>query len=47
MGFEDLEWFNGGLFEDDAAHPMEKAQIATTLKGVTLDWSSIDPKYAV
>ena len=43
VGFEDVEWFNGGLFEDDTALPMDKSQIETTLKASTLDWSSIDP----
>ena len=43
VGFEDVGWFNGGLFEDDAALPMDKSQIETTLKASTLDWSSIDP----
>ncbi len=43
VGFEDVDWFNGGLFEDDAALPMDKAQIETTLKAAALDWSSIDP----
>ena len=43
VGFEDVEWFNGGLFEDDAALPMDDSQIATTLKAAALDWSSIDP----
>ena len=43
VGFEDVDWFNGGLFEDDAALPLDKSQIKTTLKASTLDWSSIDP----
>ena len=43
IGFEDVEWFNGGLFEDDEALPMDEAQIATTLKAAALYWSSIDP----
>ena len=43
VGFEDVEWFNGGLFEDDATLPMDKDQIETTLKASALDWSSIDP----
>ena len=30
VGFETVEWFNGGLFEDDATLPMDKAQIDTT-----------------
>ena len=43
VGFETVEWFNGGLFEDDSTLPMDKAQIETTLKASALDWSSIDP----
>ena len=43
VGIEDVEWFNGGLFEDDATLPMDRAQIETTLKASALDWSSIDP----
>ena len=43
VGFEAVEWFNGGLFEDDATLPMGKAQIETTLKASKLDWSNIDP----
>ena len=43
VGFETVEWFDGGLFEDDAALPMDKAQIETTLRASKLDWSSIDP----
>jgi len=43
VGFETVEWFNGGLFEDDATLPMDKDQIETTLKASELDWSNIDP----
>ena len=43
VGFETVEWFNGGLFEDDATLPMDKAQIETTLEASALDWSNIDP----
>jgi len=43
VGFETVEWFNGGLFEDDATLPMDKGQIETTLKASELDWSNIDP----
>ena len=43
VGFEAVEWFNGGLFEDDATLPMDKSQIETTLKASELDWSNIDP----
>ncbi len=43
VGFETVEWFNGGLFEDDATIPMDKRQIETTLEAAGLDWSNIDP----
>ena len=43
VGYETVEWFNGGLFEDDATLPMDKAQIETTLEASELDWSNIDP----
>lgn len=43
VGFEKVEWFNGGLFDDDVALPMGKEDIATVLKSAKLDWSEIDP----
>ena len=43
VGFETVDWFNGGLFEDDVALPLDKAQIETTLEASALDWSNIDP----
>ena len=43
VGFEAVAWFNGGLFDDDTALPLGKAEIKTTLKASTLDWSEIDP----
>ena len=43
VGFETVEWFNGGLFEDDHALPIDKEQIETTLEASELDWSNIDP----
>jgi hypothetical protein len=36
-------WFNGGLFNDDAALPLEKDDIALTLRAADLDWAEIDP----
>ena len=38
-----MAWFNGGLFDDDAALPLEKAEIGTVLQAATLEWSEIDP----
>ena len=43
VGFETVDWFNGGLFDDGAALPLEKAHIDTVLAASDLDWSEIDP----
>ena len=43
VGFEPVAWFNGGLFDDDTALPLERPEIETTLKAAALDWSEIDP----
>jgi len=43
VGFERVEWFNGGLFDDDAALPLERADIKNLIAAANLDWSEIDP----
>ena len=43
IGFERVAWFNGGLFDDDTALPLDRAGIETALKAAALDWSEIDP----
>ncbi len=43
VGFEPVAWFNGGLFDDDTALPLGKAEIETVLAAAALDWSEIDP----
>ena len=43
VGFEPVDWFNGGLFDDDTALPLEREEIDTALKAAALDWSEIDP----
>ena len=43
VGFEAVDWFNGGLFDDGAALPLEKSDIDTVLAASDLDWSEIDP----
>jgi type II restriction/modification system DNA methylase subunit YeeA len=43
IGFEHVAWFNGGLFNDDTALPLEKDDIALTLIAAKLDWAEIDP----
>ncbi len=43
IGFEAVAWFNGGLFDDDSALPLDRNGIETALKAAALDWSEIDP----
>ncbi len=43
VGFETVAWFNGGLFDDDAALPLDAAGIETALAAAALDWSDVDP----
>ena len=43
VGFEPVAWFDGGLFDDDAALALEKLEIEIALKAAALDWSEIDP----
>ncbi len=43
VGFERVEWFNGGLFNDDSALALERGDIAELQAAAALDWSDIDP----
>jgi type II restriction/modification system DNA methylase subunit YeeA len=43
VGFVDVPWFNGGLFEDAAALPLEKDDLALLIRVTKLDWAEIDP----
>ena len=43
VGFEPVAWFNGGLFDDDVALPLEREEIAAALAAAALDWAEIDP----
>lgn len=43
VGFEEVAWFNGGLFDDDHALPMEKEDLEQALAAAKLDWAEIDP----
>ena len=38
-----VDWFNGGLFDDDMALPLEKSDIDNVLAASRLDWLEIDP----
>ena len=43
VGFESVHWFNGDLFNDDTALPLQRDEIGTALAAAALDWSEIDP----
>jgi len=43
VGFEKVDWFNGGLFDDDAALPLNSDDLKDLLAATKLDWSDIDP----
>ncbi len=43
IGFEPVAWFNGRLFDDDDALPLDREGIETALRAAALDWSEIDP----
>jgi type II restriction/modification system DNA methylase subunit YeeA len=42
VGFDHIDWFNGGLFDDDLVLPLERDEIETALAAAKLDWSDID-----
>ena len=43
VGFEAVEWFNGGLFDSDAALPLTWEDLDDLIRAANLDWSDIDP----
>ena len=43
VGIEPVDWFNGGLFDDDTTLTLERSDIDTVLAASRLDWSEIDP----
>src|SRR6185437_1107005 len=43
VGFTAVPWFNGGLFEDATALPLETQEIDLLLRVAKLDWAEIDP----
>lgn len=38
-----IDWFNGGLFDDDTALPLDKEDIDIVAAAAALDWADIDP----
>jgi type II restriction/modification system DNA methylase subunit YeeA len=43
VGFESVPWFNGGLFDDDHALPLDREDIELVHKAAKLFWGDIDP----
>ncbi len=41
--WETIDWFNGGLFDDDTALPLDKDDIAIALAAANAEWEEIDP----
>ncbi len=46
VGFESVDWFNGGLFTDAQALPLEPEDLQQLLTLAALDWQAIDPTIA-
>lgn len=43
VGYDPVRWFNGGLFDDDTALPIEADDVALLSRTAALDWAEIDP----
>jgi len=43
FGYNDIPWFNGGLFDDDDTLPLGHDGIKLVLQAARLDWSQIEP----
>ena len=43
IGFKAVQWFNGGLFDDDSALPLQAMDMELLTRAATLDWAEIDP----
>jgi type II restriction/modification system DNA methylase subunit YeeA len=43
FGVDEIEWFNGGLFDDSKALPLTRADIKVVGEAAALDWADIDP----
>jgi hypothetical protein len=43
VAFEVIDWFNGGLFEDDSTLPLDVDELKLVLQCAELDWSNIEP----
>ncbi len=43
VGFTQIDWFNGGIFDDDSSLPLTKADVKMALAAANKNWSNIDP----
>jgi len=43
VGFTQVAWFNGGLFDDDTALPLDADDVGVLARTAALDWADIDP----
>jgi hypothetical protein len=43
VGYKAIDWFNGGIFDDDTALPLTKDDIKIALAAAQKNWSNIDP----
>jgi type II restriction/modification system DNA methylase subunit YeeA len=43
VAFEVIDWFNGGLFDDDSTLPLDKKELELVVGCAELDWSDIEP----
>ncbi len=43
FGNERIEWFNGGLFDDDSALAFTRDEMRTVAEASKLDWSQVEP----
>ena len=43
FGTQRIEWFNGGLFDDDSALSFTRDELRTVAEASTLDWSQVEP----
>ncbi|MDH4235419.1 MAG: hypothetical protein OEV15_09845, partial [Gallionella sp.] len=43
FGAEIIDWFNGGLFDNDATLPLQSDDIAALITVARLDWTGVEP----
>ncbi len=43
FGTQRIEWFNGGLFDDDSTLAFTRDELRTVAEAATLDWSQVEP----